>query len=97
MALEQIAHGEFSPDDPNRFEPVVNALLRQGDRFMVLADFADYMRAGQRVDRAWLDREGWDRMAILNIAHMGWFSSDRSIDEYASRIWRLDASDRLVR
>ncbi len=97
MALEQIAHGEFSPDDPNRFEPVVNALLRQGDRFMVLADFADYMRAGQRVDRAWLDREGWDRMAILNIAHMGWFSSDRSIDEYASRIWRLDASHRLVR
>jgi starch phosphorylase len=70
MALEQIAGGEFSPDDPNRFEPVVNALLRQGDRFMVLADFADYARAGQRVDRAWLDQEGWDRMAILNIARM---------------------------
>jgi starch phosphorylase len=95
MALEQIAHGEFSPDDPSRFEPVVNALLRQGDRFMVLADFADYMRAGQKVDRAWLDQEGWDRMAILNIARMGWFSSDRSIDEYASNIWRLDASQRL--
>jgi glycogen phosphorylase len=91
LALEQIARGEFSPDEPSRFAPIVDALLRQGDRFMVLADFADYLRAQRAVDQAWLDQDEWARKAVLNIAQMGPFSSDRSIERYATHIWQADA------
>jgi starch phosphorylase len=86
-ALEQIARGDFSPDDPHRFEPILDALLQQGDRFMVLADFADYWRAQRDVDRLWHDPREWFRRTLLNIAHMGRFSADRSVASYASDIW----------
>lgn len=88
-ALEQIARGDFSPDDPHRFEPILNALLQQGDRFMVLADFADYWRAQREVDALWQDPREWSRRTLLNIAHMGRFSADRSVDTYASAIWNV--------
>jgi len=86
--LEQIARGDFSPDDPHRFEPIVKSLLHEGDRFMVLADFADYWRAQRDVDALWKDQREWSRRALLNIAHMGRFSADRSIENYAKNIWR---------
>jgi len=89
--LEQIARGDFSPDDPHRFEPIINALLNEGDRFMVLADFADYWRAQREVDAIWGDQREWSRRALLNIAHMGGFSADRSIERYARDIWRVTA------
>jgi starch phosphorylase len=89
--LEQIARGEFSPDEPNRHEPIVDALLRHGDRFMVLADFADYQRAQRAADIAWHDQDQWIRSAILNIANMEGFSSDRAIARYTSRIWHAEA------
>lgn len=85
--LEQIARGDFSPDDPHRFEPIVNALLQQGDRFMVLADFADYWRAQREVDALWQDPRAWSRRALLNIAAMGRFSADRSVVVYADEVW----------
>jgi starch phosphorylase len=91
--LEQIARGDFSPDDPHRFEPIISALLNEGDRFMVLADFADYWRAQRDVDALWKDQREWSRRALLNIAEMGRFSADRSIESYADSIWRI-ASDR---
>lgn len=86
--LEQIARGDFSPDDPHRFEPIINALLQQGDRFMVLADFEDYWRAQRDVDAVWGEPREWSRRALLNIANMGGFSADRSVETYAADIWK---------
>jgi glycogen phosphorylase len=91
-ALEQIARGDFSPSDPHRFEPLVDSLLNRGDRFMVLADFADYWRAQRAVDALWRDKEAWTRRAINSVANMGRFSADRAIDEYADHIWRTSAA-----
>ena len=90
--LEQIARGDFSPGDPHRFEPIVDSLLNRGDRFMVLADFADYWRAQRAVDALWRDPEAWGRRAINSVANMGRFSADRAIDEYADHIWRTRAA-----
>ncbi|MDO9384513.1 MAG: glycogen/starch/alpha-glucan phosphorylase [Hyphomicrobiaceae bacterium] len=87
QVLEQIAGGYFSPDDPHRFQPIIDALLSHGDRYMVIADFEDYWRAQRDVDALWLDPDGWTRKAMLNVAQMGMFTSDRSIREYAQKIW----------
>jgi starch phosphorylase len=88
--LEQIARGDFSPGDPHRFEPIVDSLINNGDRYMVLADFADYWRAQREVDVLWSDQDAWTRCAIHSVAHMGQFSADRAIDEYARSVWRSD-------
>ncbi|MEQ9608497.1 MAG: glycogen/starch/alpha-glucan phosphorylase, partial [Kiloniellaceae bacterium] len=84
--LEQIAAGAFSPDDPHRYAGLVD-MLRSSDWFMVAADFSAYWDVQQRIDEAWRDREAWMRSAVLNTAHMGWFSSDRTIRGYARDIW----------
>jgi starch phosphorylase len=91
--IEQIARGDFSPGDPHRFEPIIDALLNRGDRFMVLADFADYWRAQREVDVLWGDPDAWVRSAINSTANMGRFSADRAIDEYAQSIWRTGNED----
>jgi glycogen phosphorylase len=88
VVLDQIGGGEFSPEEPDRFKPVVHSLLHY-DRFMVFADFCDYWRVQREVDGAWFDQDGWARKAILNIAAMGPFSSDRAIERYAARIWDM--------
>ena len=85
--LDQIGGGLFSPDEPDRFRPILDSLLGHGDRYMVLADFADYLRAQADVDSNWLDKEGWNKKVIANIAGMGRFSSDRAIRQYAENIW----------
>jgi len=85
--LEAIGSGQFSPDDPGRFRPLTERLLGE-DYFMVLADFAAYAEAQQRVDAAYREREAWWRRALLNTAKVGWFSSDRTIREYAGEIWQ---------
>ena len=86
--LEHIGQGRLSPEDPGLFRPLVESLLNH-DPYMVLADFDAYLTAQAQVDTAWEDQEGWTRMAILNVARCGWFSSDRSVKEYAERIWKL--------
>jgi starch phosphorylase len=86
QALDAIASGVFAPDDPHRFESLVNG-LRDHDWFMVAADFDAYMAAQRRIDAAWRDRARWTAMAVRNTANMGWFSSDRTISEYATDIW----------
>ncbi|NNG05665.1 MAG: glycogen/starch/alpha-glucan phosphorylase [Inquilinus sp.] len=86
-ALDMIAGGAFSPDEPDRYRPLVDGLLND-DRFLVLADFASYMEAQQRVDAAFAERDDWMRRAVLNTAGVGWFSSDRAVREYAERIWK---------
>ncbi|MEV8136657.1 glycogen/starch/alpha-glucan phosphorylase [Microbacterium aurantiacum] len=85
-AIDLIASGAFSNGDRTVFEPIVSNLLYD-DRFMVLADYASYIRAQDRVDAAYADQDAWTKAAILNIARCGFFSSDRSIRDYIDRIW----------
>jgi glycogen phosphorylase len=87
QALDMINGGYFSPDEPSRFRPVFDALTGQGDRYLLLADYGSYLACQERVDALFRDPEEWARRAILNIAGMGMFSSDRTISEYADRIW----------
>ena len=79
--------GLFLPGRPALFRPVVDSLLRDGEPFMVLADYRSYMECQEQVSRAYLDQEDWTRRSILNTARMGYFSSDRTVLEYASEIW----------
>jgi starch phosphorylase len=92
--IEAITAGAFSPEDPQRFRPLIEHLIGQ-DYFMVLADFAAYAAAQRDVEDAYRDQGTWVRRAILNTAHVGWFSSDRAIRDYASQIWQaLPRDDR---
>ncbi len=87
-ALDKIRSGVFSPDDPSRYVGLVDG-LRYSDYFMVASDFASYSDAQRRVDALWGERDQWLRMAMLNTANMGWFSSDRAMREYAEDIWNV--------
>ena len=89
-ALDLITIGEFSPDDPGRFRPIVDSLLRGGDHYMVLADFPSYRTAQIRADQLWLEPTLWAQKAVRNVAGMSRFSADRAIREYADRIWKAD-------
>jgi starch phosphorylase len=90
--LEYIGGGGLSPDRPDLFAPVVGALLQGGDPYMLLADFDSYVECQERVSAAWLDTEAWTRTSILNVARMGWFSSDRTIREYAQQVWGVSST-----
>jgi starch phosphorylase len=85
--IDAIGGGTFSPSEPRLFQPVIDSLLHGGDTYLLLADFAAYVAAQERVSEAWLDYERWTRMAILNVARSGCFSSDRTIRQYAEEIW----------
>ena len=76
----------FSPDDHDRYKPLMNGLYEH-DWFMVAADFDAYAAAQREVDTRWADVPGWEAAAIRNVARVGWFSSDRTIREYATDIW----------
>ncbi len=85
--IDQIRRGVFSPDQIDLFAPIIDGLLFQGDPYLLLADFESYVACQDRVSQAFLDRDGWARMSILNSARMGKFSTDRTISEYARDIW----------
>ena len=87
--LDSIACGEFSPEEPQRFVALVDSLLRFGDHYLLLADFDSYLTAQGQVDTLYRDPSAWARRALLNVAGMGAFSSDRTIAEYAEQIWRV--------
>ncbi|HUD27846.1 MAG TPA: glycogen/starch/alpha-glucan phosphorylase [Novosphingobium sp.] len=88
QALSAIASGVFSPDDPTRYQGLINGIYDH-DWFMCAADFDAYAAAQRQVDARWEDPAGWRASAIRNIANVGWFSSDRTIGEYAKEIWKV--------
>ncbi|MDX3900427.1 MAG: glycogen/starch/alpha-glucan phosphorylase [Sphingobium sp.] len=88
QALNAIASGVFSPDDPDRYKGLVDGIYEH-DWFMVAADFDSYALAQRRVDALWAQSPVWTEMAIRNVARMGWFSSDRTMREYAHDIWKI--------
>src|SRR3982074_1834069 len=87
-AINAVESGEFSPDDPTRFESIAHA-LRNLDHYMVSADFDAYFEAQRGIDARWQVVPAWTRARILNVARMPWFSSDRTIREYAQDIWNV--------
>ncbi len=86
-ALDAVASGAFSPNDRSRFRGLVDN-LRHHDYFMVTADFEAYRAAQRKVAILWQDKAEWWRRAVLNTAHVGWFSADRAILDYAREIWQ---------
>ncbi len=92
QTLDQIRSGYFSYGNPDLFAPLIDNLL-YSDRYLLLADYRSYVEAQERVSQAYLDPEHWTRMSILNVARMGYFSSDRSIREYCEEIWRTKPID----
>ena len=93
-ALESISSGVFAPDDPNRYRDLIGGLYDH-DWFMVARDFDGYAAAQAKVDKLWQQKRKWYSMAIRNTAHMGWFSSDRTIRQYAEEIWGVETSKGL--
>ncbi|MEN8166203.1 MAG: glycogen/starch/alpha-glucan phosphorylase [Pseudomonadota bacterium] len=91
QVVDMIGTGFFSPDDPNRYRVLTETLLNS-DPFMVLADFQSYLDISDRADTVYQRPESWNRMAILNTARMGYFSSDRTIQQYAEKIWGIGGS-----
>ena len=87
-AMHLISSGFFSEGDGSLFQPLL-ANLSSTDPFRVMADIGDYRRCQDAVDGAWLDPRRWNRMSLLNTARCGFFSSDRSIRDYAERIWKI--------
>ena len=90
--VDQISSGVFSRGDRELFKPLIDSLMTR-DEYLVLADFESYLDCQDKVSKAWRDQEQWTRMSILNVAHMGKFSSDRSIHEYAKNIWSVQPVD----
>jgi starch phosphorylase len=88
-ALDMIDSGHFSPGNLADGKPVVDRLLSDGEPYFVLADFADYVRAQETVDALYQQPDAWSRMSATNALNMGIFSSDRSVREYAERIWHI--------
>jgi starch phosphorylase len=88
-ALDLIASDFFNPDEPGAFASLHDVLLKNGDRYMHLADLSAYLHADEALVTLYADRDAWAKKAILNVAGSGKFSSDRAIAQYASEIWQV--------
>jgi starch phosphorylase len=87
--LDMIGNGFFSVDEPNRYQAIVDNLLNNGDQYLLLADYASYIETQDKVGELYQNQDEWVRMAILNVANMAKFSSDRAISDYANNIWHV--------
>ena len=87
--LTRLIDGFYSPEDPELFRELYNSLLDQ-DQYFILRDFDAYNEAQRKVDEAYRDEERWARMAMMQTANCGKFSSDRTIQEYVDEIWKLE-------
>lgn len=95
QVLMQLINGTYSKNDSELFRPLYNSLLNThetqfADTYFILKDFRSYAEAQEKVERAYRDEKGWAKMAMLNVAHAGKFTSDRTIQEYVDDIWHLD-------
>ena len=93
--LMQLINGFYSPNDPELFRPLYNSLLntqstQYADTYFNLLDFRSYAEARGKIEEAYKDEARWAKMAMLNVANVGKFSSDRTIQEYVDDIWKLD-------
>jgi starch phosphorylase len=88
-AIEMIDSGYFTPGNLAESKAIADRLLADGEPFLVLADFEGYDEAQSRVDALYRDADAWSRRAVINSLSMGPLSSDRSIREYADRIWQV--------
>jgi starch phosphorylase len=88
-AIGSIDSGVFSNGDPFLFRPIVESLLHY-DEYLLLADYQSYIECQERATETYLDQEKWTRMSILNVARCGFFSSDRSIQQYCDEIWEVE-------
>ena len=86
--IDFLRAGNLCAAEPGIFNPLVEDLLHH-DRFMLLADFDAYIDCQARVDEVYRDQDRWTSMSILNVARCGYFSSDRSVKEYAEKVWKL--------
>ena len=87
--MTQLVNGYYSPDNPELFRGLYDALMNQ-DQYFILKDFDSYCEAHEKIDQAYRDEKGWARSAILNVAKCGKFTSDRTIEQYANEIWKLE-------
>jgi starch phosphorylase len=90
QVLDMLRDGAFSPGDAGRYRAICDVLLEWGDHYLLLADYPSYVDMQDQVDALYRQPDAWTRKAILNVAGMGVFSSDRTIAEYASEIWRAE-------
>jgi len=87
--LKLLHSGHFNPNEPNIFDMILDALQSPHDPWKTLADFRSYVDAQEQVSLAWQDTARWTRMSILNTASSGFFSTDRTMQEYNREIWKL--------
>lgn len=87
LVIDRLSSGFFSHGDTNLFKPLLDSLLYQDD-YLLLTDYQSYVECQDRISQAYQDVEQWTRMSILNVARMGYFSSDRSIQDYIQNIWK---------
>jgi starch phosphorylase len=92
-AVDMIASGYFNADDPSRYKAVFDTLLTHGDHYFLMADYQSYVSVQNAVGEAYQHQDDWMRKAIINVANMGTFSSDRSIHDYARTIWNIKPMD----
>lgn len=86
--IDRLASGYFSPDNHDLFRPIVDALMYK-DEYLLLADYQSYIDSQEQVAQVYRNPERWNRMSILNVARMGYFSSDRTIRDYCQDIWKV--------
>ena len=91
-AIDLINCGIFSHGDHELFRPITNVLLNE-DPYKVMVDYRSYVESQSKVAECFLDRQHWNRMSILNVARMGYFSSDRAVREYCENIWSVSPVD----
>ena len=87
--LDMILNGEFSPDNKDAFKAIFDSVVYYRDTHLLLADYTDYIKAQEKVSELYKNHGAWTKKAILNSARMGYFSSDRTVMEYANEIWKV--------
>ena len=90
--LNSLIDGTWS-DNRDDFRVIYDEILMKNDEFFLLPDFDSYLKAQDEIERRYLNRNSWARMCLVNIAKSGYFSSDRTIEEYATEIWGIDKLD----